>query len=456
MKMLWNVWKRNQRKNWKKYRLEKKILAMVMSISTAFALTACVSARPAASDPAARREQAREEIASNSKEDEKEEAIQDTEQEGNGEADSGGKDTADEGGAGTGIVFGSEDAAGYRGFQYLTEERIATSRTDSKKEAAFSVYIPKEEHPRVSGSSARSENAGVYVKVDLEPYLQYKAKDYSLRSNLQKYVDREINYDDDYFDIVTGNIQETGQSAVCEVSYMEYDAWNEEYLPRYAVYGLYLLHDDIMALVSVIVNEEDTTDGTQALLTELEAFYEMEIGWTPDFAGEKQEAFDHKNNANNFEVYSLSFTLPEGWMIDEEMSDDYETMIVPGGDSESADECIALTQSEDMTGMLDWLLEDLEMLKEEMEEDFIDESDYMEIEDIGMTFLGRTIKMEMAEHVDDHVEAGVMYVAEDDNNLYMIYAYTVLEDGEETKLSESVMEALEMLFETGRIMDSMM
>ena len=94
-----------------------------------------------------------------------------------------------------------------------------------------------------------------------------------------------------------------------------------------------------MALVSVIVNEEDTTDGTQALLTELEAFYEMEIGWTPDFAGEKQEAFDHKNNANNFEVYSLSFTLPEGWMIDEEMSDDYETMIVPGGDSESADEC---------------------------------------------------------------------------------------------------------------------
>ena len=114
MKMLWNVWKRNQRKNWKKYRLEKKILAMVMSISTAFALTACVSARPAASDPAARREQAREEIASNSKEDEKEEAIQDTEQEGNGEADSGGKDTADEGGAGTGIVFGSEDAAVYR------------------------------------------------------------------------------------------------------------------------------------------------------------------------------------------------------------------------------------------------------------------------------------------------------------------------------------------------------
>ena len=84
MKMLWNVWKRNQRKNWKKYRLEKKILAMVMSISTAFALTACVSARPAASDPDARREQAREEIASNSKEDEKEEAIQDTEQEGNG------------------------------------------------------------------------------------------------------------------------------------------------------------------------------------------------------------------------------------------------------------------------------------------------------------------------------------------------------------------------------------
>ena len=49
-----------------------------------------------------------------------------------------------------------------------------------------------------------------------------------------------------------------------------------------------------------------------------------------------------------------------------------------------------------------------------------------------------------------------MYVAEDDNNLYMIYAYTVLEDGEETKLSESVTEALEMLFETGRIMDSMM
>lgn len=440
--------------------MKKKILATILCISVVLGITSCGTASPAASDLDKRRQQAREEIASNSKENAKEEVLQNTDDEDNAEEVPENTDeTVQSGAANEGdVYFGSKRAGGYQGFDYLTEERISTSKTDSKEEASFSVYIPKEDHPRVSGASARSERAGVYAKVDLEPYLQYKAKEYPLRSNLQKYVDGEMAYYDNYYDITIGEIREIDNGVVCEVSYMEYDSWDEEYVPHYAAYGLYRFDDNVMALVTITVNEEDTTDETAALISELSAFYEMHLNWDQNFAQEKQKEFDNKFNENNFEVYSLSFSLPDGWEIDEDMSDSYETVFAPGGDSEAAGECLAIMATEEAYGMVDYFIEDMEEMKEIWEEEFEDDADSIEIEDIGITFLGRTVRMTIIEHIDGEADAGVMYLAEDDENLYMIYAYNVIDvdGGEEAALSKSITEALDMFFETGRVTDSMM
>lgn len=419
--------------------MKKRMMILILCFGVMMQITACGAARPAASDLERRKEQARAEIESNGKKNTEAEDAQD--------ADAAVKE---------GTCFGSLDAKGYTGYRYLMEERLSTSKTKSREEITYSVYIPKEEHPRVSGTSARSESDGVYVKVDLEPYLRYKAKDYPLRSNLQRYVDEEMAYYDEYYDITIGEISEIDDGVVCEVSYMEYDSWNEEYVPHYTAYALYHFDNDVMALVTITVNEEDTTDETEALLLELSSFYEMQLSWNRNFAQEKQEEFENKYSGNNFEVFPLSFSLPDGWEIDEYMTDEYETVLAPGGDSEAAGECIAIMATEEAYGMIDYFMEDMEEMREIWEEEFEDEADYVEIEDIGITFLGRTVKMTIVEHIDGEADAGVMYIAEDDENMYMIYAYTLIdaESGEEAALSDSITEAMEMFFDTGRVTDS--
>lgn len=429
--------------------MKKRIMIMFLCIGTVLQITACGAARPTASDLEKRKEQAREEIEANSKEKKDTDSDKSEEVPGNPKEDS--KNGA---AAKKPIYFSSKDADGYTEFRYLMEEQISTSKTDSKEETTFIIYIPKEEHPRVSGASARSERAGVYVKVDLEPYLQYKAKDHSLQSNLQKYIDGEMAYYDNYYDITVGEMRKTDDSVVCEVSYMEYDSWNEQYVPHFAAYALYQFDDDVMALVTVTVNEEDTTDETLSLIHELNTFYEMHLSWDQNFAQEKQEEFDNKYNGNNFDIYNLSFTLPDGWEIDEYMSDDYETIIVPNGDSVSADEYIGIMAVEEAYGLVDYFIEDMEDMRDMWEEEFEDEADYVEIEDIGLTFLGRTVKVTVVEHIDGEADAGVMYFAEDDENMYMIYAYSVFYEGEKAVISDSITEAMEMFFETGRITDS--
>ncbi|MCM1154093.1 MAG: hypothetical protein NC314_04025 [Roseburia sp.] len=433
--------------------MKRKMTILFLCIAIMLQMTACGAARPAASDLERRKEQAREELDANHKED-----TASNEADTEGSAEEMPEETGEDAAFRSGIRFGSAEAQGYRGFQYLAEERISTSRKTSRQETVFSVYIPKEDHPRISGTSARSEYAGVYVKVDLEPYLQYKAKNYSLQNNLQKYVDGEMAYYDTYYDINIGNIREIEDGAVCEVSYMEYDSWNEEYVPHYCAYGLYRFGDDVMALVTVTVNEEDVTEETEALIAELNDFYELELGWNQSFAQDKQQEFEDKYNRNNFEVYSLAFALPDGWAIDEELTDGYETVITPGGDLQMAADCIYIMEPEEAYGIVDMFLEDMESLEELWEEEFEDELESLKIEDIGITFLGRTIRMTVVEHYDDEADAGVIYMAEDDDNLYMVYAYTHIdmESGQEAVISDSLTEALELFFETGRIVDSMM
>lgn len=462
--------------------MKKGNFIAVMCICVMLCLAACGSARPDASDLSANRERRNKEGAETvssaaaagdgaSEDGTSGDEVSGDEASGNGTSGNGAAgdgvsgnkegengESAQTGGTKEGIVFGSPEASGCRDFKYLTEELIATSKTASREEAGFFVYIPKEEHPRVSGASARSEWAGVYVKVDLEPYLQYKAENYSLRGNLDKYITGEMEYYDNYYDISVGNIEETGDVAVCEVSYMEYDFYEEVYAPYYVIYSLHDLGDNVIALVTISIDAENTTEETKGLLDELSSFYQLAIHWDEAFAQAKRDRFEDKYTGNIYDVDCLSFKLPDGWEIDESMSYDFETFFAPGGDMEEAGGCFVVTEVSEAFGMVDLFLEDMDEMRMALEEELENEADYIVMEDIGMTFLGRTVMVEVAIHDVEDEGNFLLYLAEDDNNAYMIYAYSAFDEdaGDVAGLSGMVQEAVDMFFETGRVTDSFM
>ncbi len=432
--------------------MKKKCVIAVISIGIMACIAACGSEKPSASHITVNRERKGPtsiltegiDIDAEKNEDTKEEDAEKNEE-------------VEVAGTKKGIVFGSSEASGCQDFTYLTEKFLSTSKTASKQEKTFSVYIPKEENPRVSGTSARSEVAGIYMKVNLEPYLQYKSESYSMRTNLDKYVTGEMEYYENYYDVIVGNIEETEDAAVCEVSYMEYDFYEDTYAPYYVVYGLYDLGDNVTALVTLSIDAENTTEETGKILEELSSFYQMDIHWDESFAQAKREKFEDKYTGNIYTVDCLTFKLPDGWEIDEGMSDDYDTVFAPGGDMEEAGVCFVVSEVDEAFGIIDMFLEDKDEMQEIMEEDMTDERDFAVISDVGITFLGRTITIEVSIHDAEDEEAGntVMYIAEDDNNMYMFFAFSVFEDEEETAgLSEEAQEAVDLFFETGRVTDS--
>lgn len=139
------------------------------------------------------------------------------------------------------------------------------------------------------------------------------------------------------------------------------------------------------------------------------------------------------------------------------MSDDYETVFAPGGDMESAMDCLIVSRVSEAFGMVDMFLENMDEVVSILEEEMAKEDvEYrVTIDDIGMTFLGHTLKMKA--FVRDEESAGivVLYFAEDDINMYSVYAYTLLDEendiDHDAGLSIRMEEALRMFFETGQV-----
>lgn len=172
---------------------------------------------------------------------------------------------------------------------------------------------------------------------------------------------------------------------------------------------------------------------------------------------EDESHFGERRSDGTFQVDCLFFELPEGWEKDEYWSDSYDIVFAPGGDVDMALDCLIVSRVTEAFGMVDMFLENMDEMVEMLEEEISEEEEeyYVTIDDIGMTFLGHTL--EMRAFVRDEEEAGtvVLYFAEDDENLYTLYAYTLLDEGEEISaeagLSVQMEEALRMFFDTGRV-----
>ena len=418
--------------------MKNRVITALLMATVMFSLTACgESAVPSASDLTNRGNDEEEDAAEEETEGEEteEEETEDTED----------TEEKEETKKASGVVFGSDEAKGYTGFEYLMEELISTSDTKSGDKVSLSAFVPDGDYPSVSGSRARCDRMGVTVEVDIDPYLQSKWQDYTMRENLEAYVESDLSYSD-YYGVEIGEIEElSDECAVCEVSYMDYSSWDDEYTPFYELYCLRDMGNEVMAIIDICIEAEETTGKTQSLIDELSSFYEIEIGWDEAFAEAKREAFENSDdfNADAFNLGYISFELPDGWEKDDDESSYDEVCFGPNGDIYGIG-YIAVTK--DFTSEKDTveaMLSDLDYTKSYLEEQY--DASYLEVEDAGETFLGRTLRIEM--HINDDngdYDIGIFYMAQDGYTYYEIDAVVWAGEGEEAE--EEVRAALDMLF----------
>jgi len=425
--------------------MKNKIITALLTVAMLSGLTACGSKEPSVSDLTTNRTQAAETEAATQEDGEgtKEDAEETKEPE---ETE---KETEEETKAVSGIVFGSDEAKGYDGFEYLMEELVSTSNTRSGDKKTVSVFVPDGDYPSVSGSYATSERMGVVVDVDIDPYLPYDIEDYTVGENLEAYVEEEMSYSSYLYGVEIGEIEELGKdAAMCTVTYMQFDSYDSSYTPYYQVFYMKEMGDDVMALVDICIMGDATTGKTKDLIAELSSFYQLDIGWDDSFAEAKRAEFESSDeyNADAFNLGFLTFELPEGWEKDEDESSYSETVFAPGGDAIGGYGYISVEEdyAED-EGVIEDMLSDLEYTQSYFEDVLGEDVTDLVVDDAGETFLGRTLVMEMKADGD----TGIFYIAQNGYSQYAIYAVIWAGEGEEAE--ENVKAALEMFFETGKL-----
>lgn len=432
--------------------MKRKIVAVLLAAVMVIGITACGDSEPAASDITAGRDRTTdEETKEETEKPEETEKTEETKEEEDKEKESDGKDKT----AAKGVVFGSDEASGYSGFEYLMEELISTSETKSGNKASFSVFVPEDDYPSVSGHRARSERMGVTFEIDIEPYIQYKAEDYTVSENLEKYVNDQFSYSSYKYGIEIGDVEEiSDDSATCLVTYMDYDSYHDTYAPVYECYKLEDIGDGIMVLTMVSIDAEDATGKTQALLDELSSFYQIDIDWDDSFAEAKREAFENSDeyNADAFNLIYMSFELPDGWEKDEKNSTYSEPIFAPGGNARKANGYIGISKEYYYDNYVELLLDDIEDTEKTFEEQMGDSVSDVKVEAVEDTFMGEMAKVEMKYDDDiDGTGTGFVYYGYYNHNIYIIAAF-ISDDADEDEALD-VKAALDMIFETGKMKD---
>ena len=416
--------------------MKNKVITALLMATVMLGLTACGGSEgPSAPDLANRGNSTEEETVVEEETEEEETEEKETEEKETEEKEEGQK--------ASGVVFGSDEAKGYTGFEYLMEELISTSDTKSGDKVSLSAFVPDGDYPSVSGSRARCDRMGVTVEVDIDPYIQSKWQDYTMQENLEVYVENDLSYSD-YYGLEIGEVEQlSDECCVCEISYMEYSSWDNEYTPFYEIFCLRDMGNEVMAMIDIRIEAEETTGKTQTLLDELSSFYEIKIGWDESFADAKREAFENSDefNADAFNLGYISFELPEGWDKDEDESSYDETCFGPRGDIYGIGYISVTKDFASDKKVVDAMLSDIDYTKSYFEEQ--SDATILGIEDAGETFLGKTLKIELL----DDGDTCIIYMAQDDYTVYQVYA--VVWEGEGEEAEAEVRAALDKLFETG-------
>lgn len=188
-------------------------------------------------------------------------------------------------------VFGQKNIENYDGFKYLD----CVLLTFSSSEDRLPIYMPACNYldPEEESEYIFSDAHGIDLTVISEPTIRFDQDEYSLEENLAYALqDTEFNADlhPDYLNIVVHDVKKLDNKTAyatgeCCMSY-EYDDV-EHYYAIYETLILKELDNGTTVMVTVAVDSYDVTEETDALIEELESFYQFEINWDADEAAKK-------------------------------------------------------------------------------------------------------------------------------------------------------------------------
>ena len=424
--------------------MKRKTIALLLSVTLAAGLFGCGSqSAPAASDV----KEARNQTEKVEEETDEEEAPAEEE-----ESEAEEKEVKKPSG---GVTLGSDQASGYTGFEYLMEQLVSTTNTKSGNKATFSVFVPDDDYASVYGASASGNRMGVNFKIDMDPYLQYNSQDYTLEENLEYVVENDWDYRSDrYYGVSIGEVETIGSdSAVCEVTYVEYSQYNDEYSPYYMIYYIREMDDGITALAELTIDCDDTTGKTQAMLDELSSFYEFDTNWDSSFAEAKMAEFESSDeyNADAFNLGYMTFELPDGWEKDNSNSTYSVNVFAPEGNAVLSETMIVITDEFSTEDAVTSLLYDEDATKSMVEAMFSSAGkiDDITVSDYGNTFLGKTVEIKIQLADESGGDTALLYVGQKDYDIYEIYLMIFGSASAEERAEGEA--ALEMLFETANL-----
>ena len=356
----------------------------------------------------------------------------------------------------SGIVFGSDDAVGYDGFEYLMEYELTMDTTESGDEVTYSVYIPDDGHPvDYDRDSVSSNLLGVELYIDLDPVLE--SEDYTAAENLKHTVAFDwSSIPDAYYAVSVGDVHSiTDSMAVCEADYIYHRLNNvtDEYIPQYRLYCMQAMGDGVTALIEVDIRADDTTDETPKLLTELESFYGFDIGWDASLAEDKLTKFESSDEYHDgkYNMGYMSFELQDGWDKDiDESLYTYGSIFAPNGDSTSSH--VAFLIQREYVGeedVISVLLSDTETAEAFIASQYFGEAniDNIQAANYGETFMGETLEITMELSQDGESGTAIIYMGQVDDYIYEI-DYMI--EGANAEEMQDGQAALELLFNTAQ------
>lgn len=425
--------------------MNKKAIALLLAVNMTIALCGCGSDSGSSGTDVSREDEQSEQATEEETETEvpaAEEKAEDS------------SDDADTSSAPSGIVFGSDEAAGYDGFEYLMEFQLTTDSTASGDDVTYSVFIPDSEYTVDFDSYVSSDQLGVEFSIDLDPVLE--SEDYEVDENLEYKVAFDwSSIPNAYYAVTVNEVQSIADDmAICEVGYIYNPSYAEdEFLPRYRLYCMKKTHDGVIAFMEVEISAEDTTDETLGLLAELESFYGFDIGWDASFAEKQLEEFESSDEYSD-EAYNLgymTFELPEGWAKDVDNSPyTYGSVFAPGGDSATAH--VGFLIQRDYIGdenVMSALLSNTELAEALITSQYAGEDiiDDLKVSNYGETFMGETLEITAGLSQDGESATLRIYIGQVDDYLYEILYITEETSAEELKNGQ---DALDLLFETAQ------
>lgn len=426
--------------------MRKKVFALLLTVSMTIGLCGCGSGSETSETDAVQESEPSEEMPA------QEPGIKESDEESEPENESEGSENP---AVSNEVTFGSDQAAGYDGFEYLMEYQLVTDSTESGDEVTYTVYIPKDEYPNGYREYVYSQQSGVEFSINLEPALE--SKDNTVAKNLEYTIVKDWDPDnasDIYYAIDIGEIQNVSDDmAVCEVSCILYSDIIEEHTPKCEFYCMRKMPDGITALIKVTVRS-NYTDEAPELLAELESFYGFSIGWDTSFVDNKLAEFE-ANDAyidGKYNMGYMTFELPEGWTKDiNQTVYDSGSVFAPNGDIESAHSIIQIDRNYiGETDVISELLSDTEATEELLKASYTEEGtiESVKIAEYGETSIGRTIEITLELSNGSERGIAISYMGQVDDYVYEIYYMSDETDETEKKNGRA---ALDLILKTAEL-----